>query len=150
MANRVEPNAALNHVKLVVARLALSDHDGRAELHLGGTGNPGMSTLSPWSAFSHSGRENVAIWRGDSLVAEGGLTPPQVIKLDVEGHEASVLRGMPVTLARRNCRVMIFEDAKATDTEAKTLLRQAGFTIAPLERNEDTDHPPANFVGRKA
>lgn len=150
LAERVKRNAGLNRVNLTIARLALSDRDGRAVLHLAGAGNPGMSTLSPWSEFSYAGTEEVAIRRGDSVVADGMYSPPQVIKLDVEGHESSVLRGMPATLARPDCRVIIFEDGKSSDTETKTLLRRAGFAIDPLERNEKTDHPLANFVGRKA
>ena len=129
--------------------VALSDRRAYLPLHLGPAGNSGMTTLSPWSEATYSGTVMVAAARGDDLIAEGLFPAPQVIKIDVEGHEAAVLRGLEQTLHGSACRAVILEDGISDDTEPKHLLRSAGFEICVLTRNERTDHALANFVARK-
>lgn len=146
---RLQQNAALNGAALSLYALALSDRDGLAPLSLGSPGNPGMSTLSPWHEFTYAGVCNVATARGDRLVAEGAAPAPRAIKLDVEGFESAVLRGLHDTLRHPSCRAVVFEDGPE-ETESKALLRSAGFTLTPLARREKTTHPLINFIAAKA
>ena len=146
---RLQRNAALNQADIRLFNLALSDREGVATMHLGQPGNYGMSTLCPWNGANYAGTCHVATARGDQLVETGVAPAPAVIKLDVEGHEAAVLRGLARVLARPECRLMIFEDGVAADTEAKRLLAAAGFQIRILARQEATEHALANFVAEK-
>jgi hypothetical protein len=108
-----------------------------------------MTTLSPWSQASYSGTVLVTVATGDSLIAAGSLPAPTLIKLDVEGHEPPVLRGLATTLASHLCELVVLEDAPAEDTPAKQLLRAAGFTLRPLVRHEHSAHALANFAAEK-
>ena len=141
---------AWNAPRLITCALALSDRTGVLPLHLGDSGNSGMTTLEPWSEARYTGVVNVAVLTGDELVARGSLPAPTLIKLDVEGHEAAVLRGLATVLARPSCTLVVFEDHPTAESEAKRLLRAAGFAIAPLARREHSDHALVNFAARKS
>jgi FkbM family methyltransferase len=63
----------------------------------------------------------------DSMVASGALKPPQLLKIDVEGAEASVLRGAAKAL--RNSVREIFVELHHVEArqECERLLAEAGF-----------------------
>ena len=143
---RLLKNAALNVAPVRTVALALSDRTGYAPLHLAPPGNSGMTTLSPWSGGSYTGTVLVAIARGDDLIAAGTLPAPTVIKIDVEGHELAALQGLAATLRSGACHAVIFEDALTAGSEVKTLLRSFGFTVAPLDRHENSAHTLGNFA----
>jgi FkbM family methyltransferase len=155
-----EPNPR-EHARLMVHRdwnapsvqtcsLALSDQRGLQPLFLGPLGNSGMTTLSPWSKAEYAGTVLVPVARGDELISSNALPPPNVIKLDVEGHESSVLRGLEQTLRSGGCHTVIFEDALESGTEPKQILSAAGFSWKPLLRNESTSHALVNFIARRS
>lgn len=146
---RLLRHRALNAPTAVTCALALSSRAGVLPLHLGPAGNSGMTTLSPWSGASYSGTVLVATARGDDLVARCAIPAPNVIKLDVEGHEAEVLRGLTSTLLRPECFLVIFEDSPEDATMPKQLLQAAGFQVKRLDRRERTAHSLCNFVARK-
>ena len=150
-AARLRAHAALNRVAVHVEEVALGDRSGTARLHVNATGNSGMSTLND-PAVGPS--VEVAIERGDRLVDRGLLPPPTVVKLDVEGAEAAVLRGFGELLAAPALEAVVFEaDARAAPDPdccaAATLLRDAGFRLRPLTRREATSHLLANFVAER-
>lgn len=72
--------------------------------------------------------------RGDQLIAEEGLPTPSVLKLDVEGAEVGVLRGLSETLIDPTCRLVYCElhpgltpaDVTVPD-DLETILKDAGF-----------------------
>jgi FkbM family methyltransferase len=79
----------------------------------------------------------VELVTGDSLL-ETGQGPPQVIKIDVEGHELDVLRGMEKVLAARElrsvCMEIHFEQLRdrgigSAPREIERRLRAGGFSI---------------------
>lgn len=93
---------------VLLAPVACSDVDGTAELcefagHSGwaslvGTGPDGSA---PTARFS------VACQPGDAVVAALPAAMPLAIKIDVEGHEVAVVRGLAQTLATRRPVVFI-------------------------------------------
>lgn len=109
-----------------------------------------MTTLAPWSQATYTGTVLVAVVAGDDLVAKGVLPAPTVIKLDVEGHEFPVLRGLANTLKRSTCEIVVFEDDADSYTPVKQFLSATGFTITPLTREEDSSHSLMNFTARKS
>ncbi len=141
---------AWNAPHLITSSLALSDTTGLLPLHLGPAGNSGMTTLAPWSQASYSGTVLVAAATGDSLIAAGSLPAPNLLKLDVEGHEPAVLRGLATALAHSRCELVVFEDSPSDDSPSKHILRSAGFTLRPLVRHEQSAHALANFAAEKS
>jgi len=141
-------NRVLNDLDVRVVAAALSDRTDFQVFCIAAAGNPGMSSLSPWSEAEYEGRTLVATVRGDELVQSGLLAAPTVIKLDVEGHEEAVLRGLTHVLAS-SCRVVIFEDAPEEDTPTKALLAAAGFGFEPLTRHEASHHALINILARR-
>jgi len=72
---------------------ALADFDGEASFEPGP--NPSMGRIAP------SGPLRGPCARADTLLARGEVEAPDVIKIDVEGAEAEVLRGSQRVMERR-------------------------------------------------
>jgi FkbM family methyltransferase len=100
--SRLRRNLALNtfsNVDVVVA--ALGDHDAElVELH--------VQSSYPLSGSSGTERALVRVARLDGLVLERELRRVDLIKIDVDGQEAKVLRGAVETLERFH-PVLFFE-----------------------------------------
>ena len=140
---------AWNAPQLITSSLALSDTAGVLPLHIGPKGNSGMTSLTPWFSNTYAGTVLVSVDTGDSLIARGIVPAPTAIKLDVEGHESSVLRGLSAALAHPRCTLVVFEDDLRNDSPTKKILRAAGFTFELLPRLEHSEHALANFAARK-
>lgn len=113
----------LANVRLV--REALGDARGTARLHLYG-GHPGwgsLTTVGPEGAAA-TAVYDVPVALGDDVLRAVPAHHPLVIKIDVEGFEVPVLRGLRGTLAARQ-PLVILEVADAHQ-------RRAGFSAAQL------------------
>lgn len=89
---------------------AVSDYTGEAKLHFDSQGSP-LASLS-LRELGHLGinmdrHETVAVTRLDELWPHFGANEIDWVKLDVEGHELSALRGLGARLA--NVRLIQFE-----------------------------------------
>jgi len=92
--------------------------------------NCGTSTLEGGG----SGRgHTVPTLRLDSLPESAG--PIGVMKVDVEGHEASVFRGAERLLGSGKLRDIVFEEHHGADSAACKLLVGHGYTLFLIERN---------------
>lgn len=103
---------------VTVVDTALSDHEGEAKF--GGTGSSITYRLG-------RGDETVRVRRLDALVAEG-LPAPTVAKIDVEGEEADVLRGMGDHLARLRLAFVAVHHMEAWRA-TRAALDGAGFDV---------------------
>lgn len=154
MVVEIRRHAKLNSVDLRLASMALGACDETRPLHIVGAGNPGMSTLHPWSEARYDTVTTVECARGDTLIARGLQPTPTVIKLDVEGGEADVLAGLPGVLSSLTLRAVVFEgaanldDTSAAHPVAGPLLR-AGFRLSPLFRREATNHNLGNYLAAR-
>lgn len=71
-------------------------------------------------AKDSQGGETIRLEQGDSLVA-GGLEPPSMIKVDVEGHEPEVLAGLAKTISAFKS-VFFFEHIFLSDDQIRLLI----------------------------
>ena len=135
-AATIRLNAALNgfdHVEVVAA--ALSDRDGDALL--AGAGEP-TATLEVAPGADARGRR-VPIATLDSFLADRDDVAPAVVKVDVEGHESAVLRGMRSTLHRLRPALIVEMHGDRSFLEA---LESAGYVCSPIEPYPTLDEAP--------
>lgn len=145
------PNAALlrrnadrNDVAADVHRVALSDRNGELTLQVPAAEQPGSNHMTLLDSHPNDsdlpGSETVPAWRLDDYVREHDLRPPDAVKIDVEGAEPHVLRGMERLLDER--RPLCYVEPHGNASTVRSLLRDAGYQfdeVAP-DRN-DGEHP---------
>jgi FkbM family methyltransferase len=130
-AEAIRVNAALNAIANVeVLAVAVSDHAGRGRLQV--VDDQSWSKLVDYGEHPFTERvievELVAI---DDLVASGRLPPPDVVKIDVEGAELAVLRGMRETIERH--RPAIICELHDTHADFVTFMVRCGYRLINLE-----------------
>lgn len=112
--------------------LALSDVAGEALLDVGSDWsiNQGVSKLISVGASASNRVVRVKTVVLDQMFDD--RTAIGVCKMDVEGHELSVLKGATRLLEARRVRDLIFEDFGAYPSPVHQLLLDSGFTIFSL------------------
>jgi len=105
-------NLKLNNLRNVLALpIALSDKDGYAYLLIASSSGAHSlgSSNSEVSNVNFVGRVKVRTMTFDSLINYLELDHVDLVKIDVEGHEEAVLKGMKNTLQRNPPRIIIIE-----------------------------------------
>jgi FkbM family methyltransferase len=107
---RLRGNAALNGLRNVrVYRLALGDCACELELLPAQFGaSPRLTDHPPDAGGGRTGFK-VQVVEGDRLVEIENLPLPRVIKIDVEGYEYAVIRGLRRTLSNPLCGIVCCE-----------------------------------------
>jgi FkbM family methyltransferase len=116
-------HAALNQVSVEVIEAAVADHDGQAHFRRGPNSYSG--------ALAEEG-EGVSVVSIDAQCAAGRVSLPNVVKIDVEGAEALVLKGAEETI--RSARPVIFLATHEANghRECLNLLRNLGYRVDEL------------------
>ena len=78
------------------------------------------------------GNENHFRVSTDTLDHVLGDSTAAVLKLDVEGHEAAVLRGASEALRAHRIRHVIYEDFVGAASETSALLQEHGYSIVRI------------------
>jgi FkbM family methyltransferase len=133
VATSLRNNVGLNREREVtVLEVAVSDRDGPVELAAPSNSDPnqGRATLARargegWSRISVRGTTI------DSLIGDLSLKSVALIKVDVEGFEAAVIRGAS-TVLQRHRPALVFE-------YSRSYWREAGASLAAIWENL-TDH----------
>ena len=82
----------------------------------------------------------------DGLAQLRALPIPQVVKMDVEGHEMAALQGMASTLSDPSCRALFCElhpqfwPAGVNEKEVDAVLRSFGFDFLDVEGRSSQLH----------
>lgn len=90
-------NARINNFDIGIHTIGLSDYDGVADVYLPDERNFAYSvtvnqnTVAPYRS---SRKISISVQRIDTLIEQQKMSPPTLIKLDVERHEYEVLTGM--------------------------------------------------------
>ncbi len=127
LRKNIEDNGYL-HAR--VEHLALSDQTGRIHLSMP-NGQPGMSRITT-AAPDSSYVIDVSAQRFDEWVRGSGIETIAVCKIDVEGHEDAVLRGMGTWVSEGKIGAFVLERHFAGPPESDQALRillDAGYEI---------------------
>lgn len=132
-AARALENIALNHLAFEVHAVALSDQTGTVRLENAGGASPvnrtvvGFDTSVPTITVPR-------ITFDDFLLKHPPLPAPiGAVKIDVEGHENSVLRGMLATLQTHRPPLVMFEYLERTNLkETLQIFTSVGYRVIAL------------------
>lgn len=109
MRIELEQNIALNSIQNIsIEPYAVSDQSGVATIYLSGSDNTGMSGLQPPENFSGA-TEQVNMISIDDWIVSKGSPRINAIKIDVEGAEMKVLKGMRQLLLRVSPEIVLIE-----------------------------------------
>jgi FkbM family methyltransferase len=124
--------------RVPVHRVALSDREGHAEFFVSVSPvNDGLSSLLASDAAVEHGviradhSIRVPTLTFDAFAERAGLGRVDLLKVDVEGAEAMVLRGMARTLAERPPLRIVCETTPGD--EAMRMLTARGYAVRPLD-----------------
>lgn len=122
------------NVKLLA--IALSSTEGFAAFVDGADELGATSHIA--AAATGEASSTVALRTGDLLIAGGEAPKPNFIKIDTEGHELEVLRGLAATLKNPDLRAVCLEvhfgvlaasGRAAVPAEIERMLQQSGFHL---------------------
>jgi FkbM family methyltransferase len=132
-ADAIRHNLALNDIgNVTVIEKAVADHrGGRLLVPPESTGARLDSRAVPAHGASVLDVEVVTL---DDLVHSGVILPPDVVKIDVEGAELEVVRGMAQTLSRY--RPTILCEMHGRNAEYARLLTALGYEVRTLDGHE--------------
>ena len=132
-ADRLRRNVSLNNASNVsVQQVACTDTETKLHFFQAGFENTGSSSLSKNNARSNQEIE-VRGARLDAIVKELDLRRIDLVKIDVEGAELQVLRGMTESLAKYRPKVIIelvegnLKNLGASVKEVREFFRQNGY-----------------------
>jgi FkbM family methyltransferase len=137
-AEQIRRGARRNRLRIDVLELAITDRAETTTLQL--AIHPGGAAVASAAAPPDpAGTIDVETDTVDRLVSSGRIRVPSVVKIDVEGAETEVLRGMAATLASHRPAVICEIDGAdqgALDrkrSEVTAVLEAAGYRIDPLD-----------------
>lgn len=135
--HRLRENLRLNGISADIHSVALSDESKQLEMSLD-SDKPG--TIGHLSKSTAEESETITSVIGDDYIQENNITLPDVMKMDVEGAECKVLRGLEDSLSE--CRLIYSEASdqlqKYGDSEDELIeiLQDLGFEIEYLSEND--------------
>lgn len=143
VAKQIAEANALEGCRLVPA--GLSDRSGLLELESNSATDPAASLISGFRAASRMKlRSHVTVVHGDETLDQMGCNKVGFLKIDVEGGELEVLRGLRRRLHKCRplviCEVLALHDGNSVgdfrvlrQRELEKILREEGFSILRIE-----------------
>lgn len=144
-------NLHLTKLEITLFPFALSHERALGQLNVQEWWNPGITSLRAAGDIHYS--RVLPCWceRGDELVQQGAAPSPTVLKMDVEGWEHEVLRGMTRILEGDTLRHIILEAPLAFLREQPAspllaILHHHGFTVSHLPSSVEEQTTVTNFL----
>jgi FkbM family methyltransferase len=128
---RLETNATLNALtNIVVRQVAASDRQGSIDFHVAEDAAFGsLGSISPGMALA--GVVSVESVPLDKIWADLGSPSISVVKIDVEGAEAGVIRGATAIIERDRPALLLEANTLADLAQATGLLKPYGYSKQP-------------------
>jgi FkbM family methyltransferase len=152
-------NVEANGFSIVCEDKAVSDHTGSSEFYLAASDMSG--SLEHDFREQHQGVQSVTTVTLDDYLRGSDDSPPMIIKIDVEGHEQSVLRGAGQTLEKYKPDLILEVLAPYSDDVEQMLVGlgysfysisptglQPSARLVPVKGNKGTEYN--NFVTVRA
>jgi FkbM family methyltransferase len=123
--------------QVIPLHIALSDNTGIATFHYSSI-IPGVALHALHSAVDNKGKDFNAVFSQpvlsydlDGFIRQFAIEPPTHVKLDVDGHELTILKGAERTLAAGTIKSIIVELEPALETSRliTELLTRHGFVV---------------------
>jgi len=139
--------------RMTLKRMALSHRSGEAALRVsedvvsGRSSGSHLADVMPpedLAAYATFGVLDVTCVRADDLVESGVASPPTLVKIDVEGAEADVLRGAVSTLRGHRPVLLLEVHHVRAMHEVDDVLRAVGYSVSLLDSPEES--PSRCFV----
>jgi FkbM family methyltransferase len=114
-------------------KVAMGDAEGKVCLSLGEVAGSARIVQGGEQTAGTGIIERAQVVRGDRFVEAEDLRLPRAVKIDVEGYELAVIRGLSRTLAQPQCELVCCEvhphllPTSVTPEEVLDLLRSLGF-----------------------
>lgn len=145
-AESLRRNLKLNSIDGEVFELALMNEDGSKSIE-SMSDDPGEGQV----LVTGEGDMEVHISKGDSLITEKGLASPSIIKIDVEGAELEVLRGLEECVSGDLPRLIYLEVHRkkikrfgGSVKELEEFLENRGFELNVLDDRGNDYHLKAS------
>lgn len=134
---RLLDNLAVNRLgkRVRTIRCALGDRDGEGilyDFHKSPTLSTGSSVVEK-DGKQVRDREQISVRRYDSLLKDGMIAPPDVIKLDVEQGEVAAIRGMQKTLAQHRPKMIVEVSGRESLNGLIEILSPLGYNFAAID-----------------
>ncbi|HKP46615.1 MAG TPA: FkbM family methyltransferase [Pyrinomonadaceae bacterium] len=120
LKSQIEVNRFRN---VTVSSFALSDRCGVAQLDTSSGNSQGH--------VSQAGDFSICLRTMDELVRNEGFASPDLVKIDVEGHESEVLRGAQQTLVEFKPVVLCDYNDDRSFSEVRDILQPLGYSVSP-------------------
>lgn len=139
ISNQLLANARASSMPIQLFSMALSNREEILPIMAKFSRNVGQSGFNPNPYTKYDGTVHVATARGDDLIAKGIAPAPDIIKLDVEGHEKEALEGLRQQIFSGRLRAIVYENCEFFEgsRHVPVLLREAGFVLRQLQGNRD-------------
>lgn len=132
----LKKNVDLNNSKNVkMFEIALSDKNTVENISIPETTSPGDQwpalvpdkiSNSRKKKLQNSNLEETKVRKGDTVV-EGGMSSPNIVKIDVEGASMKVIKGMSDVLKSEKCRLVYVEVHQPISNEVRPSVEDFGY-----------------------
>jgi FkbM family methyltransferase len=136
-AERIRRLVELNPAKSIsLHTVAVAEHESEMDLMIMHETSMAKLETSTFQANTTSvTRERVKVRTIDALIAAGAIAPPALIKIDVEGAEAMVLRGARESIIRYRPIIFAEVHSSALLSECCDMLKAAGYRIEMIDHD---------------
>jgi FkbM family methyltransferase len=134
-AQRIRRLIELNpDLPVQLEEVAVGERDGEASFKVMPDASMGKLVESTFQRDAAGEREqSVSLASVDFLVGNGGLPPPSLMKIDVEGAEVGVLAGAARTIAQHRPKIFLEAHSEALAAQCTSFLSAFGYRLRQLE-----------------